>query len=150
MGSKEKPGSFDCYEDALPNEPLFTLLARDRHAPDAVEKWADSRELEILRGYGGNKNKLAEELRQLAEARRCAEEMRAWRTSNMGAWKPGIVASSLMLLTNATTFQAEEELYASIHPDFPAMLIQEEWYDEEERVLCLESKETLLSFRGVA
>lgn len=94
MGTKNNPDEFDCYRKALPDEPMFTLLARDRHAPDSVDKWADNRELEIRRGYGGDKNKLADELHQLALARQCAGAMRAWRRQNMGVWK-GAIANRL-------------------------------------------------------
>lgn len=44
MGSKLEPGEFDCYANALPDEPMFHLLARDPGAPFAVEAWADRRE----------------------------------------------------------------------------------------------------------
>lgn len=36
----------DCYHKALPGEPRFTLLGRDRHAPALVWLWAAVRELE--------------------------------------------------------------------------------------------------------
>lgn len=40
MGTKRKPDQFDCYERAEPDEPLFTLLARDPQASDLVALWA--------------------------------------------------------------------------------------------------------------
>ena len=33
MATKTKPGAFDCYSKAEPDEPVFTLLARDPSAP---------------------------------------------------------------------------------------------------------------------
>ena len=40
MGTKRNPGAFDCYDKADPDEPMFVLLARDRHAALLVELWA--------------------------------------------------------------------------------------------------------------
>lgn len=116
MGTKNIPGSFDCYVNAMPDEPLFTLLARDRHAPSAVEDWADNRELEIRRGYSGNKNKVAEELKQLAEARSIAQEMRRWRTANMGAWRGAL---PVVPTTQDRELSAREE---GFFPNTPPLL----------------------------
>lgn len=33
MGTKNNPGTFDCYANAAPDEPMFVLLGRDKHAP---------------------------------------------------------------------------------------------------------------------
>lgn len=66
MGTKNDPGMFDCYAGAAPDEPLFTLLARDKHAPTLVWLWATLRELD-----GENEAKVA-------EARACAGNMMAW------------------------------------------------------------------------
>lgn len=33
MGTKNRPGTFDCYAAAGPDEPLFVLLGRDPVAP---------------------------------------------------------------------------------------------------------------------
>jgi hypothetical protein len=41
MGTKLRPGSFDCYEKAMSDEPMFVLLARDPLAPILVRLWAD-------------------------------------------------------------------------------------------------------------
>lgn len=67
MGTKFNPGEYDCYEAADPDEPMFILLARDRDAPALVELWADVRE-----GRG-------EDPAKVAEARQCAEDMRAFK-----------------------------------------------------------------------
>lgn len=72
MGTKNRPGAYDCHEKAEPDEPLFTLLARDASAPALIEMWADARE------------KRGEEAGVVAEARECAEQMRAWRDHNRG------------------------------------------------------------------
>lgn len=68
MGSKKNPGKHDCYNAAEDDEPMFVLLARDPHAPFLVELWATFREL-----HAGNPSKVA-------EARKCANDMRSWST----------------------------------------------------------------------
>lgn len=40
MGTKNKPGAFDCYANAKPDEPMFVLLGRDPHAPMLIAMWA--------------------------------------------------------------------------------------------------------------
>jgi len=67
MGTKLKPGKFDCYENAAPDEPMFVLLARDPMAPILVDLWADLRE-----HNAGNPSKVS-------EARACSADMTAWR-----------------------------------------------------------------------
>lgn len=71
MGTKNNPGKFDCYEKALPDEPMFILLARDKHAPHLVEYWASNR-----RASG-------EDLNKVKEALDCATAMRKWRRQNI-------------------------------------------------------------------
>jgi len=46
MGTKNNPGQFDCYANAAPDEPMFILLGRDRHAPALVHLWSVMRQLE--------------------------------------------------------------------------------------------------------
>lgn len=70
MGTKNEPGTFDCYEAAEPDEPMFVLLARDRFAPRLIEHWASLRE------------EHGEDSAKIAEARACAQSMREWRTRN--------------------------------------------------------------------
>jgi hypothetical protein len=70
MGTKKKPGKFDCYKNAKPDEPIFVLLARDPDAPFVVEQWAHQR---VLRG---------EDQEKVQEARDCAAAMRKWREKN--------------------------------------------------------------------
>lgn len=66
MGTKNQPGEYDCYANAHPDEPMFVLLGRDPRAPELVEAWAQMSE---ARGTDPQK---------IAEARACAEAMRAW------------------------------------------------------------------------
>lgn len=59
-----------CFQKAEDDEPLFTLLARDKTAPLLVELWARLREQRD--GYTD----------QVAEALNTAADMRAWREKN--------------------------------------------------------------------
>ena len=71
MGTKDKPGDFDCYENAEDDEPMFILLARDSLAPVLVRMWADLRaSLDI-----GNPDKPN-------EARECAAAMERWKSDH--------------------------------------------------------------------
>lgn len=77
MGTKNKPGDFDCYGNAEPDEPMFILLARDPAAPELVETWADRRLAMINDGLKPESDKA-----MITEARQCAETMRKWRREN--------------------------------------------------------------------
>ena len=66
MGTKNNPGDFDCYEDAEPDEPMFVLLGRDKHAPTLVWLWATLRSLD------------GEDPEKVAEARDCVAAMLAF------------------------------------------------------------------------
>lgn len=70
MGTKNNPGEFDCYANAEPDEPMFVLLARDKHAPELVRQWA---QLRLADG---------EDARKVAEATICADRMERWRKEN--------------------------------------------------------------------
>jgi hypothetical protein len=67
MGTKNKPGKFDCYENAEPDEPMFILLARDPLASILVDLWAQMRAL--TRGDSP----------KVLEAIECASAMRWWK-----------------------------------------------------------------------
>ena len=70
MGTKNNPGKFDCYGNAEPDEPMFTLLGRDPHAAAAVRKWASDREQMIQAEL-----KPTDDMRMVWEARECADAM---------------------------------------------------------------------------
>lgn len=72
MGSKNRPGSFDCYANAEPDEPMFVLLGRDKHAPQLVEMWAGMRAM------------VGEDPAKVEEALKCAKAMRKWRHERKG------------------------------------------------------------------
>ena len=67
MSTKSNPGEFDCYAAAEPDEPLFILLGRDRHAPTLVWLWAVLREID------------QEEPQKVANARDCCLAMLKWQ-----------------------------------------------------------------------
>ena len=73
MGSKDKPGTFDCYANAANDEPMFVLLGRDKHAPQLVEMWARQRATE------------GEDPAKVEEALKCAKAMRRYRYERKGA-----------------------------------------------------------------
>lgn len=70
MGTKENPGRFDCYANAAPDEPMFILLARDKHAPTLVWLWATLRELD------------GEPEEVVGEARALCVQMMEWATDH--------------------------------------------------------------------
>lgn len=70
MATKNNPGKFDCYDKAEPDEPMFVLLGRDKHAPALVWLWA------ALRGMD------KESPEKLEEAMNCAAEMIHWQISH--------------------------------------------------------------------
>lgn len=82
MGTKNQPGKHDCYKNALPDEPMFTLLARDISAPDLVIQWARQREAKIQDNTAPVTDELA-----VNEALNCATDMKEWREKNQGAWR---------------------------------------------------------------
>lgn len=70
MGTKNNPGAFDCYANAHPDEPMFVLLARDKHAPTLVWLWSALREID------------GEESAKVDEARNCMMSMLLWQAEN--------------------------------------------------------------------
>jgi hypothetical protein len=69
MGTKNNPGAYDCYANAAPDEPMFVLLGRDKHAPTLVWLWATLRELD------------GEDPVKVAEARECVGGMIDYATA---------------------------------------------------------------------
>lgn len=80
MGTKLDPGKFDCQP--MPDEPFFTLLARDPVAPFLVEDWAQNRERAI-----NHANRPDSDTEQVEEARNCAHDMRVWREKANFKWR---------------------------------------------------------------
>lgn len=82
MGTKSDPGNFNCYENAMEDEPMFILLGRDKQAPAALEKWANERAKAVRQG-----KKPEEDMEQVHDARKTALEMKAWRRKRHGDWR---------------------------------------------------------------
>ena len=120
MGTKNKPAPFDAYASAENDEPLFTLLARDVHAPFLLRAWADIRE---ANGEAPSK---------VEEARACADAMARWNERNRGRkpldaptvfelFRRGPTAGSLGLDTHRAELVSDEEygdLGAPLHFDW--------------------------------
>ena len=90
MGTKNNPGKFDCYANAAPDEPMFVLLGRDRHAATLVRVWA------LLRSREG------EDEAKIAEALKCANTIDDWQRSlgrnpieNESKYEPVLIATTL-------------------------------------------------------
>lgn len=75
MSTKNNPGAFRCYEAALPDEHVFTILARDPAGPATLRFWADERER-----VGKTVN--PDDIDRIADARRDADLMEVWRETN--------------------------------------------------------------------
>jgi len=84
MGTKINPGKYDCYGNALPDEPMFILLARDPSAPTLLRLWATNRRREISNG-----NRTTSDWAMTNEAHATANEMEKWRSLNNGVWRKG-------------------------------------------------------------
>jgi hypothetical protein len=82
MGTKNDPGKFDCYQRALPDEPTFTLLARDPDFFRLVKKWAKRRMKAIQCG-----DRPQADYALVGEAEKCAWEGQRWRVENLGKWR---------------------------------------------------------------
>lgn len=67
MGTKNKPGKYDCYDKLGPDEPFFVLRAQDQLAPPLIDLWCDKA---LIGGASADKIK---------EARALAQEMRGWK-----------------------------------------------------------------------
>lgn len=76
MSTKNNPGAFRCYEAALPDEHVFTILARDPAGPATLRFWADERER-----VGKTVN--PDDRDRIEDARRDALLMEDWREKNL-------------------------------------------------------------------
>lgn len=81
MGTKNHPGTYDAHAKAHPDEPVFVLLGRDRHAPALVRMWAR------LRTDAGEPREV------IAEAINCAMAMERFVQFTMMTSPPGFDAS---------------------------------------------------------
>jgi hypothetical protein len=88
MGTKLQELRDGCFANAMDDEPMFVLLARDPSAPAKVRDWADQRKQEIEKGQRPRSDML-----KVADARQCADDMEMWRVKNDGAWRTGLFAN---------------------------------------------------------
>lgn len=71
-----------CYDAAMPDEPMFVLLARDESSPKLVRQWAAIRQSLISAGL-----KPESDQAQVDEALALADRMEAWRRDADEAWR---------------------------------------------------------------
>jgi hypothetical protein len=72
MGTKDNPPPFDCYNNALPHEEMFTVLSRDITSAEVVRFWC-------LRRVALGLNKWGDP--QITEAMECAARMEQQRAT---------------------------------------------------------------------
>lgn len=127
MGTKNNPGTYDCYANAEPDEPMFVLLARDPLASELVLAWAHQRAEADVDG--------ADEAK-IAEAVECAAAMERWRSAHQahgaadqarrlaamfpdhnfeppGPFQVGLLATALSVINSAgyrITYHGDDEL----------------------------------------
>jgi len=86
MGTKSNPGKFDCYAKAEPDEPIFTLRAKDPLAANMVRLWMALRAgsgvafaVETFAALVKRAEALdPEDIEKLSEAIACADAMDYW------------------------------------------------------------------------
>lgn len=76
MSTKNNPGAFRCFEAALPDEHIFTILARDPAGPATLRYWATERERL-------GKVETPDDRDRIDDARRDALLMEDWREKNL-------------------------------------------------------------------
>jgi hypothetical protein len=82
MGTKNNPGKFDCHSKALPDEPTFTICARDPDFERLVKDWAINRQRAIFNG-----DRPEDDHAMVEEAIETAIDGSRWRKNNMGKWR---------------------------------------------------------------
>ena len=102
MGSKLNPGTYDCYEMAEDDEPMFVLLARDPVACHLVSIWSKLRLHDheaakkifddLITSHVGNAERKGllpdtTDEKKAAEAMLCSLQMGEWiREKRPGKW----------------------------------------------------------------
>lgn len=86
-GTIDLRGAYDALEKAKLGEPIFVLLGRDHAGPATLTEWCRLRRNQAFKRFGGServtdKELLAAELRQCAEAEEMAERFAEWRTGH--------------------------------------------------------------------
>lgn len=86
--TKAEPGAFDGMERAAPDEPVFTLRAKDPLAAILVREWVALRRASITSAYEHGQIPEAKrelELIQCREAEEIAFQMEDWQSGNVTA-----------------------------------------------------------------
>lgn len=91
MGTKANPGKYDCHANALPDEPMFVLLARDPDFERLVRSWAESHQRAIFCG-----DRPDGDFEIVNEAMQCALDGARWRKENLGKWRKPVEAARPM------------------------------------------------------
>ena len=89
MGTKLSELRDGCFYNAMDDEPMFVLLARDPDAPRVVREWAEGRAAEIEAGRRPHSDR-----QKVVDARETAQRMEDWREGNDGAWREGLFGQS--------------------------------------------------------
>ena len=79
MGTKNNPGRYDCHSLAHPDEPIFTLRAKDPLAPALIRSWVELRKMAFTDAGVGFLPSRNRELEKQLEALLCADAMEHWR-----------------------------------------------------------------------
>jgi len=122
MGTKANPAPFDCYANAADDEPMFILLARDKHAPALVWLWSVLRELDD------------EDPAKVAEARRCVEAMVMWAREH-GRKPVGVAQSGLAAifeLIRVANFAVEHGINNATGDDVMRMFLCKTQFEAEQ------------------
>lgn len=121
MATKRDPGAFDCYKAALPDEPFFTLLARDPAAPDTLRVWAAER-------VRHKKTETPDDQDRIEIAYRDAEEMERWRAANLDPLGDGVATWRLpRQIEEDTAISIQQPVYIPAEQEGDAVTINKDW-----------------------
>jgi hypothetical protein len=109
MGTKNDPKPGDCYLKALPDEPMFVLLARDPGAPTLVKSWCDQRAARIHTGDLPDSD-----MEVVSEASKCATDMEQWRSRNLTAGAGGVPTWKAQPVRSSYDYDARQILIAGL------------------------------------
>lgn len=91
MGTKNNPGTYDCYANAEPDEPLFILRGSDKTAALVVTFW---RALKLTMREQGT-SQISDE--KLLEATECSLAMEKWARDQGKDPKEALVAMEKLI-----------------------------------------------------
>ena len=82
METKNNPGERSCYVNALPDEPMFVLLARDPDFSRLIMEWSSRRIRDVVCG-----DRPESDMELVNDAYNTAAAGAKWRRNNMGKWR---------------------------------------------------------------